>query len=198
MKLPRYAPVIAIAAVCLLLGSTGGAVAGSLITSKQIKDNTLTTKDIKNKTIAAKDLAPGTVKSLKGKNGVSAWETIPSGKTVTGYFFQSNVSGSVIAERIENVNLPAKAPSAPTAYGIGADAFASTTSSASCTGTFAAPTAPPGQVCAYFEAVDGFDTVSIYGWDSIPSRTKTFYLSLTETAANTPTYYYGVWAYTAP
>lgn len=61
---------VLIAGGCLVLGSTGGAVAGSLITSAQIKDNTITTKDIKNGTLINKDFAPGTlVKGPKGDPG---------------------------------------------------------------------------------------------------------------------------------
>jgi hypothetical protein len=55
----------------IVLASTAGAVAGSLITGKQIKDNTVTTKDIKDGTLAAKDLAPATVAQLKGGPGTT-------------------------------------------------------------------------------------------------------------------------------
>jgi hypothetical protein len=55
------------AAVLLAVGSTGGAVAGSLITSKQIKNNTITTADIKNKSITKKDLA----RSARPRGGVA-------------------------------------------------------------------------------------------------------------------------------
>jgi hypothetical protein len=59
--------------VLLAVGSTGGAVAGSLITSKQIKNNTITTADIKNKTITKKDLA----RSARPRAGVTG----PTGAT---------------------------------------------------------------------------------------------------------------------
>ncbi len=65
----RFAPTLVVAATCLVLGSTGGAVAGTMITGKQIKNNTITSADIKNKTIKTKDLANGTVKRLKGATG---------------------------------------------------------------------------------------------------------------------------------
>jgi hypothetical protein len=51
------AGVLVGAAILLGLGSAGGAVAGSLITGKQIKNGTVTGADIKNKSITTKDLA---------------------------------------------------------------------------------------------------------------------------------------------
>src|SRR5688500_5223837 len=47
-RIPRTLPIVLIAAVVLALSFSGGAVAGKLITGKQIKDNTVSTKDIKN------------------------------------------------------------------------------------------------------------------------------------------------------
>jgi hypothetical protein len=96
----------------IVLASTAGAVAGSLITGKQIKDNTVTTKDIKDKTLKTADLAPAAVKQLQaaggapgapgargaqgpqgapgpaGTNGVSGYETVqvPSPNVANGAF----------------------------------------------------------------------------------------------------------------
>src|SRR5262245_58492107 len=101
MKIPlsRHTPVIAIVAGCLLLGTTGGAIAGAKITSgdiknntvasKDIKDGTVASKDVKNKTLLKKDMADKTVKALTGARGASAWDKIPSGVTVTGRFFDT-------------------------------------------------------------------------------------------------------------
>lgn len=65
----RLTPTLIIAAACLVLGSTGGAVAGTVITGKQIKNNTITSVDIKDKSLRTKDLANGTIKRLKGTDG---------------------------------------------------------------------------------------------------------------------------------
>ncbi len=52
---------IATIAVCtglVIASGTGGAVAGAMITGKQIKNNTVTTKDIKDGTLKGVDLSP--------------------------------------------------------------------------------------------------------------------------------------------
>jgi hypothetical protein len=198
-SIPTLAAVAAVTVTALVLGTTG-AVAGSLITCNQIKDNTVSTKDIKNKSIATKDLAPKTVKSLKGKTGprgLNAWDTIPTGKTVTGYVYESKISGSDLVAPVANINLPAKAPSAPTTYGFGVDDFSETAEDATCTGSFDAPTAPAGQVCVYLDGLGGVTDVQVYPWDDPTVATHAFYLAFSEEATDTPYYYYGVWAYTA-
>lgn len=54
----RLTPLtLALLVVVLLVGSTGGAVAGALITGKQIKDGTVTGKDIKDGSLTAVDTA---------------------------------------------------------------------------------------------------------------------------------------------
>ncbi|WP_134738517.1 hypothetical protein [Nocardioides sp. 503] len=198
---PRSVPVLVIAAVCLLLASTGGAVAGSLITGKQIKDNTITSRDIKNRTLTGKDLSKKTVASLKGSQGApgrNAWDAIPAGKTVTGYFYDTGMSGATANFQVENISFPGKAPSAPSSYGFGADSIAESPEDATCTGSFDSPTAPAGQVCVYLDGLDGFTDAGVYSWDNPSAGRSTFYLSFTEEAADTSSYYYGVWAYRAP
>jgi hypothetical protein len=61
--------VVLAALGCLLLGSTGGAVAGALITGKQIKDGSLTGKDVKDKSLGSAQLAPATLAQLTGPAG---------------------------------------------------------------------------------------------------------------------------------
>jgi hypothetical protein len=85
-----------VAAGCLLLGSTGGALAGSMITGKQIKDGSLTGKDIKDKSLTSKDLSPAATAALTGSPGApgvagknayqfvdSAQALVPAGTTKT-------------------------------------------------------------------------------------------------------------------
>ena len=57
---------LALLVAVLLVGTTTGAVAGSMITGAQIKDGTVTTKDIKNGTVALGDLATATRRGLQG------------------------------------------------------------------------------------------------------------------------------------
>jgi hypothetical protein len=65
----RVGPIALVAAGCLLLGSTGGAVAGGLVTGSQIKNGTVTGKDVKNKSLSATDLNPTTLAKLQGTKG---------------------------------------------------------------------------------------------------------------------------------
>lgn len=60
---------LGVVALLLVLASTGGAVAGSLITGKKIKDGTITSADIKNRTLKSNDLSPAAVKTLRGRPG---------------------------------------------------------------------------------------------------------------------------------
>jgi hypothetical protein len=65
----RTWPIVLVAAGCLLLGSTGGAVAGSLITGKDVKNGSLTGKDVKDKSLGSDDLSPEAVSALRGASG---------------------------------------------------------------------------------------------------------------------------------
>ena len=69
LSLPRSAPAVLIASGALLVAATGGAVAGSLVTSADIKDNTIKSVDVRNGTLKRADLSSGTVRSLKGAYG---------------------------------------------------------------------------------------------------------------------------------
>ena len=59
----QFVTVVAAAAL-LAVGASGGAVAGSLITSEQIKDDTITSKDIRDDTIKMRDLSEGVQERL--------------------------------------------------------------------------------------------------------------------------------------
>lgn len=76
----RSFAVLGLSVAALLVTSTGGAVAGALITSKQIKDNTITSADIKNKTIGTSDLSPAAASTLTGPTGPTGL-TGPAGPT---------------------------------------------------------------------------------------------------------------------
>jgi hypothetical protein len=52
---------VAIGAVCIALGATGGAHAATIITGKQIKDGTVTDRDVRNGTILSTDVADGSI-----------------------------------------------------------------------------------------------------------------------------------------
>jgi len=65
----RIGPIALVAAGCLLVGSTGGAVAGGLVTGSQIKNGTITGKDVRNKSLSATDLSSTTLAKLRGPAG---------------------------------------------------------------------------------------------------------------------------------
>lgn len=83
------APVLAIATACLLLGSTGGAVAGRMITGQQIKNGTVTTKDVKDRSLRTRDLTPAAISAIRGQHDlsgtrlVSSTVTVPSGTSTS-------------------------------------------------------------------------------------------------------------------
>ena len=54
---------VAVATGLVLTAGTSGAVAGAMITGKQIKNNTVTTKDIKNNNLTGADVADGSLDS---------------------------------------------------------------------------------------------------------------------------------------
>jgi hypothetical protein len=61
--------VLALCVLCLVLGVTGGAVAGAKITGKQIKNESVTGKDIKDRSLSSKDFSAGAASSLQGPPG---------------------------------------------------------------------------------------------------------------------------------
>lgn len=65
----RLVPLALGAVACLLAGSTGGAVAGGLVTGSQIKNGTVTGKDVQNRSLSTSDLAPSTLTTLRGARG---------------------------------------------------------------------------------------------------------------------------------
>lgn len=62
-------PALLIVVVLLLAAGTGGAVAGVMITGKQIKDGTVTSADIMDRTLGVSDLSPAARNSLQGAPG---------------------------------------------------------------------------------------------------------------------------------
>lgn len=113
-------PAMVVALLALMLGTVGGAVAGTLITGAQVKDGSLTGADVKNRSLGAVDLSAAAVRSLRGQRGPQGVAgpaglqgpsglagpagtpgtaifdgPIPSGKTVTGTW--GTIVGSPVA-----------------------------------------------------------------------------------------------------
>ena len=101
-----FATVVAAAAV-LAVATTGGAVAGGLITSKQIKNNTIKSIDVRDGNLTGTDIADGSVKGADigdgsvtggdvadGSLGHSDFTSSPVG-LVQGYAWISNESTTI-------------------------------------------------------------------------------------------------------
>ncbi len=94
-----FATVIA-AVVVLAVASTSGAVAGGLITSKQIKNNTIKSKDVKDGNLRGVDIADGSIGSADIQNGGVAKGDLAS----SARGFTSIVTKSQTAAGIANGN----------------------------------------------------------------------------------------------
>src|SRR5580765_6950839 len=102
MKRPSLGTILGATALVVAVGSSGlPADAASLITGKQVKDQSLTGKDIKNGSITAANLAPGAVTSgpagAKGDKG----DIGPAG-TALAYAYV-NADGTLQASRTKGV-----------------------------------------------------------------------------------------------
>jgi hypothetical protein len=94
--------------LCLVFGSVGGAVAGSMVTGKQIKDGTVTGKDVKDGSLASADLADAAASGAPGPQGAPGAPGAPgpagaNGVSGYGMFFgfqpgvADNANGFAIA-----------------------------------------------------------------------------------------------------
>ncbi|GAA1761648.1 hypothetical protein GCM10009795_005120 [Nocardioides hankookensis] len=146
-------------------------MAGSLITSKQIKDNTITSADVKNKTITSNDLAnsalprpgatgPAGPAGAPGPAGPAGPVTgdVPSGVTLRGSFYLTAPQGSPagvasaadISPGLRNANgLPV---TVVTQEGV---------KPPQCGGSIWNPTAAPGHICVFIALSLGYDQDSL-------------------------------------
>lgn len=136
-----------------------------------------------------------------GPQGLSAWDVIPPGVTVTGNVVWDENVIQDNAHTLFYTALPAKAPAGLSLADVN---FASDASGVTidddptCAGTSSAPTAPPGKVCIFLSSTGGMD-----GAEGRPAPT-----ALTDSGfvvywnANGPRgtdmYMFATWAYTAP
>ncbi len=132
-----------------------------------------------------------------GIRGLSAWDVIPSGTTLTGEaMFDSDHGPDTEPDRLY-VSFGATAPVALTltTVNFGTDDFLGTDDDPTCTGTPLAPTAPSGKVCVYTAALGGVSSATGHA-GFLP--TKGFALVWFPSANTTDEYVYITWAYTAP
>ena len=135
----------------------------------------------------------------QGPRGFSAWDTIPSGVTVTGSMIWDTDVISNNADHRIYIPFPGKAPVplTSTLVNFSADATGVTTDDdATCTGTFANPTAPSGKVCLYRRLSVQVDNVN--GRADFVNATNGFYVDLRADGAAFDMFLNFGWAYTAP
>jgi hypothetical protein len=142
---------------------------------------------------------PGT--GAPGARGLSAWDVIPSGQTVTGTLtFDSHSPGALAAATDSvGIDLPGVAPVDLTEPTVNlAAGSTSVDADPECNGTAAAPTAPAGKVCIYLSNLAGLDEASIVGTAGVlPSRS--FFISFDPIGAvGDDEFIFASWAYTAP
>lgn len=114
-------------------------------------------------------------------------DIIPSGTTVTGNAGFGSAATAVGEVHQISVSMPSIAPSPITTV-----VFAS--SDATCTGSAAAPTAPPGKVCLYDYGVSNLTKAA---GTALHQGDRAFYIGGTSLAAGTVSLFL-TWAYTAP
>jgi collagen triple helix repeat protein len=219
-------PAMVVALIALTLSVGGTAYAAKLITSKDIKNHTIKVKDLSPK--AAQQLrgqagptgATGAtgpagpagatgpagpagqagLDGAPGPEGPSFVDGIPAGRTITGSAFLQIASSAAGQQLAQTVPLPAKAPAAMVSASFDADSTAITTDDdATCQGSYAEPTAPPGKVCAYI-GIPAFDLGNLTSirLDTLePGKDKGFILRMQADSGTTVTVNF-TWAYTAP
>jgi hypothetical protein len=219
-----YANIVSTLALVLAVMATGGGVAyahgmigtsdiiNGAVTTSKLAGGAVSTKKLKNGAVKRGKIADGAVNRPKIANGAvskpklaagvraqiddatSPWDTIPSGRSVTGRYFDTKVVPST-GQLIENVNLPAAAPSALEHTDV---IVTGSTGDATCTGSYSNPTAPAGKVCVYRAA--GPTVADTTGWTFAESahRTHVFYILFSGQAGGNTVTYWGSWAYTAP
>jgi hypothetical protein len=205
-----------------------GAVVATAATGTAAK--LITGKDIKDGSVAAKDLAPAVRAKLarvgatgpagpvgragatgaaglpgqngaQGVRGLSAWDTIPSGQTVTGgkrFVVSPAPAGGSTYEF--TVDLPGRAPVALTDATVNFSLTGSTATAddtTSCGGTPAAPTAPPGFICLYHvDSEPG--TAGLVGNALVAAPTRGFNVLWQGKMGGGDNFVEFSWAYTAP
>lgn len=132
-----------------------------------------------------------------GPRGLSAWDTIPSGRTVTGeYVFDSSTTGATSGDSI-SISLPGVAPAALTDASVNFAAGGGD-NDATCTGSAAAPTAPAGKVCVYLVVDNNVQDLEGLRAGTLSDRGFTIAFVPTTATPGQDMFFNVTWAYTAP
>ncbi|MCB8969982.1 MAG: hypothetical protein M9964_11830 [Solirubrobacterales bacterium] len=166
-RIARYrpSPALLVSVVALVVACAGTALAGNLITGKDIKNGSIKPKDLSKAAKAAltgpqgprgEQGAPGK-DGEDGQDGQSAFGggTIPSGTTITGAWggrYIAAIAGTQENSYLLTYSFPLPAPvkltDADVQFGANTAGPVGDADPA-CDGTLANPTAPAGKVCIY-------------------------------------------------
>lgn len=201
---------------------TGKQIAANAITSSKIKNGTIAPVDLSSATKrtmagpagatgargatgatgargATGATGPAGPAGSTGPRGTSAWDTIPSDTTVTGRIYTATIATATGQAVVENVNLPAVAPTGLDNGHVNFAADSSTTTTdddGTCTGSYEQPTAPAGKVCLYMGSSSGLGSIVGDAW--FDHGGGAFYVVGTTTVDSGQVSIYATWAYTAP
>jgi hypothetical protein len=215
---------VSYAAVTLPRNSVGARqISNGAVTGTKVRDGSLSAKDFSSTLLSSLKAAKSTggtpgqagpkgdpgakgdagtpgAKGDAGPRGVSAWDSIPSGQTVTGAF-EYDSAASAAGDFRTYVTLPARAPVPLTAAAVNfaTDGSAVTTDDdASCDGSLASPDAPAGKVCIYLNNTAS-DGSGMAARPTLHGEQSAFTVSWNDSsAASADVFVYGTWAYTAP
>ena len=184
------------------------------VTAADLKDGAVGGPEIKDGAVGSVDIAEGAAGGAAVADGSmgledlspavkaaisQSWDpsqTLVSGRSVTGSVYYSIDSSSAGQSLHQAIALPARAPVAMTSESFAPDASPLTSDDdPACTGTYNAPTAPAGKLCAYYAGSNNVATVSIAQLQ--PGRDKGF-IVLAATSGPGMTSIDFSWAYTAP
>jgi hypothetical protein len=118
---------------------------------------------------------------------------------VTGEIIWDSIAFNTSTSDRVGVTLPGVAPVALTNATVNIANAGADDSDVTCTGTAAAPTAPPGKVCIYVNSNTGVNLASISGGvGNLPARA--FWMTFTPNTSigGADALVYATWAYTAP
>jgi hypothetical protein len=160
----RPSAALVVGIIALVMAMSGSALAGSLITSKQIKDGTIQKRDLSKRAVASLRVgAPGTQgptgpagpKGDKGEQGIQGEPgpfpaTLPAGKTVVGVYdisMQATAGSQFLTGSLSYVY---SAPNQTVRY------VKQGTTDPDCKGTVDDPSAPRGFTCIYEDFSETF------------------------------------------
>ena len=201
---------VVVAAIVLAIISTTGAVAGSLITSKRIKNNTIKSIDVRNGTLQGVDVKDGNLTGADLANGSVTGADLaggPSGAVITPLASGRTVRGTIGGrannlaageEAAANASLPVPAPVALDDTHVAVNGEDEPVGA--CPGTATNPSAAPGFVCIYpwsTANAEASPSGHVWGSDGAANERYGFQLSFRALAAGDATYFAN-WAYTAP